>query len=41
MVGSKDYNRGKWETRKRKEREQQRQKDIREREYNRGFKGAV
>lgn len=39
MTFSKDLNRKKYETRKRKEREHQRQEDIREREYSRGFKG--
>ena len=40
-MNSKDYNRGKWEVRKRKEREQKRQKDIREREHVSGFKGKL
>ena len=39
MICSKDLNRKKYETRKRKEREHQRQEDIREREYVRSFKG--
>lgn len=38
-MNSKDYNRGKWEARKRKERELQRQKDIRERELVKGYRG--
>jgi len=36
---TKDFNRGKWEVRKRKERTIREQKDIREREYVSGFKG--
>ena len=41
MSSSKDLNRGKWEVRKRKERELKTQKDIREREHSRGFRGKM
>ncbi len=37
---SKDVNRKKFETKKRKERENKQRKDIRERGYQRGFKGV-
>lgn len=39
MSMNKDLNRNKYELRKKKERELRRKKDIREREYQRGFKG--
>lgn len=39
MSMDKDLNRTKYERKKKKERERKQMKDIREREYRRGFKG--
>lgn len=38
-MNKKDFARGKWEARKRKERELKFKQDVREREFSRGYKG--